>query len=351
VYQTRYRSLDAWRGAAALGVFFHHRFLNLLPLMGGLWMAVQLFFVISGYCIAVAADNALARDTGFGAFMRRRLRRIAPPYLASCLLAIFLRILWNGFKPLAVDWKMYLQNLGMLQWVSIIHARLSGGVVPSSASANPQLLVTAYWSLNYEEQFYLIAALLVTLALAFGRRAAVAALVALTTWVAWFNFAHNGLVTGLFCDYWLQFACGIALYVRLCKLPAGRARRLFDVALAATARGGHLCSGDSPRAVARSADVSLLRAAHLVPGLCLPALAAAPLRRAALAERAGAAVCQGGDVQLFAVCRPYSIIGGVSWAGAAPRAAYWAAGNLSAQRHFGNRLQLGLLSLIRAAIP
>jgi len=232
VYPNRYLTLDAWRGAAALGVFFYHRFLNRLP-VGGCWLGVQLFFVISGYCIAAAADGAMRREMGFGAFMKRRLHRIAPPYLASCVLAIGLRQLWKGIAPFVSECGMYLQNLVMMQWVSIARAQFGGGVVPRSASDNPRLLVAAYWSLNYEEQFYLIAGLLVLLALVWRARAAMVAAAAITVGVAAVNFARPGLVTGLFCDYWLQFACGVALFIRLCKMPTPRAALIFDVVLGA----------------------------------------------------------------------------------------------------------------------
>jgi peptidoglycan/LPS O-acetylase OafA/YrhL len=232
VHPKRYVTLDAWRGAAALGVLMYHRFLNRLPLVGGLWMAVQIFFVISGYCIAVAADGAIRRDLGFGAFMRRRLHRIAPPYLASCVFAVVLRLLWKGLAPIAAEWGMYLQNFFMLQWVSLTHAQLAGLPAPSSAAANPRLLVSVYWSLNYEEQFYLIAAALVALAFVWRARASAILLATITAGVAVFNIVRPGMVTGLFCDYWLQFACGVALYIRLCKVPNPRAARWFDLALA-----------------------------------------------------------------------------------------------------------------------
>jgi peptidoglycan/LPS O-acetylase OafA/YrhL len=72
----RYRSLDIWRGAACLMVVIFHASLYGLPadsagrqdldratgLVAGvvskLWLGVPLFFVISGYCIAVTSDSA-----------------------------------------------------------------------------------------------------------------------------------------------------------------------------------------------------------------------------------------------------------------------------------------------------
>ena len=46
------------------------------------------------------------------------------------------------------------------------------------------------------------------------------------------NFFRPGLVTGVFWDYWAQFACGVALFWRLCKLETRRARRIFDASFA-----------------------------------------------------------------------------------------------------------------------
>jgi peptidoglycan/LPS O-acetylase OafA/YrhL len=233
MYPRRYSSLDAWRGAAALAVFLYHRFNTRVHLVSGFWLAVQLFFVVSGYCIAAAADEAIRREMGIWPFLKRRFHRIAPPYLASCLVAIVCRLFWKGLAPIAREWGMYLQNFAMLQWVSLTRAHIIGAPMHSAAD-NPRLLINVYWSLNYEEQFYLIAALLVGLALIVRTRAAMIAAGALTVAVAALNFARPGQVSGLFCDYWLQFVCGAALYYRLCRVPSARAARRLDLVLAAT---------------------------------------------------------------------------------------------------------------------
>ncbi|HXN41580.1 MAG TPA: hypothetical protein VN918_07325, partial [Myxococcaceae bacterium] len=58
-YPRRYASLDAWRGIASLLVLVWHRYWLRTPITNGFWLGVQLFFVISGYCIAAAVDNSL----------------------------------------------------------------------------------------------------------------------------------------------------------------------------------------------------------------------------------------------------------------------------------------------------
>jgi peptidoglycan/LPS O-acetylase OafA/YrhL len=141
-------------------------------------------------------------------------------------------VLWKGLQPIAREWGMYLQNFAMMQWVYLTRAHFAGTPV-RTAFDNPRLLVGVYWSLNYEEQFYLIAAVLVGVALILRARAAVIVAGVLTVATLALNFARPGQVSGLFTDYWLQFFCGAALYYRLCKVPDSRAARLLDLGFAA----------------------------------------------------------------------------------------------------------------------
>jgi peptidoglycan/LPS O-acetylase OafA/YrhL len=240
-YPRRYESLDAWRGVAALLVLVWHRYWDRAQWASLLWLGVQLFFVISGYCIACAADRAIERGSGAGEFMRRRLRRIGPPYLASVAFALaahaWLGSLFAGragmeralhLKPL-----VWIENLTLTQWLASARFWIRTGLqtgfrVPWE---NGHYIAGVHWSLNYEEQFYLIAAGMVLLA---SRRIARPALIALalTAGALLLNVARPRLVTGFFWDYWAQFACGVALFYRLCKLETPRARRVFDASFA-----------------------------------------------------------------------------------------------------------------------
>ena len=74
----RFESLDHWRGLACLLVIVYHSTMEYLaraPKAAGDWsvagiveathyfnVGVALFFVISGYCIAAAADNSRQRS-------------------------------------------------------------------------------------------------------------------------------------------------------------------------------------------------------------------------------------------------------------------------------------------------
>src|SRR5581483_988076 len=124
--------------------------------------AVMLFFVISGYCIAAAAETGRQRGMGFGTFMWRRARRIFPPYLLALAFFALTRLVKlvatgsNGFSHSWLDW---LQNLTLTQWLTLLWHPVA------DAPQNPTLFVAAFWSLNYEEQFYLVMAGLLALSL------------------------------------------------------------------------------------------------------------------------------------------------------------------------------------------
>jgi peptidoglycan/LPS O-acetylase OafA/YrhL len=187
--------LDALRGfAATTVVVFHvivlfewqsfpwHQPLALWFRRG--WMAVDLFFVISGFVIALSAFNLLDRDRPnyIREFCRRRLTRIVPLHYLTCLaFALFVtpgvlflgNFLVHAFSHLSFTHNFYWET----------HGSING---PN-------------WSLGVEMQFYL----LVLLAAPFIRR--MHPLVVLTVcigiswgWRAWiFATAHGEMRHGI----------------------------------------------------------------------------------------------------------------------------------------------------------
>jgi exopolysaccharide production protein ExoZ len=108
---TRYASLDHWRGFAAIWVVlvhccYHwgesdHLFLQLVYKFSHFgWFGVQLFFVISGYCIAERAHRALANNESAGAFLLDRALRILPAYWAALIIAMALAVIATPFNNL-----------------------------------------------------------------------------------------------------------------------------------------------------------------------------------------------------------------------------------------------------------
>jgi len=213
-------------------VLLWHRYWTRTTLTNECWLGVQLFFVISGYCIAAAVDNSREQQLPFLQFMRRRVRRIVPPYLGSLALAAVVKLatsadLFNGSRSISRPW-FWLSNLTLTQWSYLTVRWLQSGDGLAAPWFNPILLLGVHWSLNYEEQFYLLCGLI----LIFHRKARPVMLIAaFTAGVAFLNLLWPGRITGLFVDYWLQFFCGVLVYLPLCRSRTKGTARALDALL------------------------------------------------------------------------------------------------------------------------
>lgn len=219
LWGARFDMLDAWRGLAALAVVVQH----VAHLRIGHW-AVMLFFVISGYCITASASSCLKKGIGFKGFMWRRIRRIYPPYLLAVAYFVVTRLVkMEAGLPnqLDVSWVKWLQNVTLTQWVSLI------GTGWAYAADNPANFVTAYWSLNYEEQFYLVIALMMVGVSALRRSFLWFALPLVGISLIW-NVVSPFYSNGFFIEYWLHFGIGLLLFYRLCRIRSVAGRRAID---------------------------------------------------------------------------------------------------------------------------
>ena len=155
----RYATIEAWRGFACISVVLFHSFAALsgqsMPVLlepvravshfG--WFGVDLFFVISGYCIAEKACSMAGFRGSACRFLAGRLLRILPPYWCALALSFAVGLLAMPFNGLSL-----------------------GAVLPQSPRAwfaeiflcqpylhtRAELLVS--WSLVYELGFYLLTA-------------------------------------------------------------------------------------------------------------------------------------------------------------------------------------------------
>jgi peptidoglycan/LPS O-acetylase OafA/YrhL len=88
----RLPGLEALRGLAALAVALHHigveSFTPPRPLAPHAYLAVDLFFVLSGFVIALAYEEDMGRGLTLGGFLRRRLCRLYPLFLFSLALGL-----------------------------------------------------------------------------------------------------------------------------------------------------------------------------------------------------------------------------------------------------------------------
>ena len=227
--QPRYDSLDFWRGVACLFVVLYHSVImfengpaasgpgpagRLLNVFSGLSIGVPLFFVISGYCIAAAADGCRKRGDGLATYMRRRIRRIYPPLwiLTACAVVLFVVVdvvvapgLLSGgpWAQLRPWWYSPWQWAGNLTLTETWRHYVVGGPrghFPGQA-----------WTLCYEEQFYLLMGLLLIAPRHLFKGCV--AITAVTIGVVVVGHLQGWTLDGVFLDgTWLTFAGGVLVY-------------------------------------------------------------------------------------------------------------------------------------------
>ncbi len=82
-----YLTLDGMRGVAALAVVSRHFMRELSPItLPGSYLAVDIFFAMSGFVLAHSYDDRLGADLGTAAFVKKRLLRLYPLHLLSILI-------------------------------------------------------------------------------------------------------------------------------------------------------------------------------------------------------------------------------------------------------------------------
>ncbi|MGJ0454668.1 MAG: acyltransferase family protein [Methylocystis sp.] len=144
--------IDGLRTIAVMSVFIFHLDARLL---GGGFVGVDIFFVISGYLIT----NLLVKDIEGGKFSilrfyQRRIARIAP----AALLVVAITMIGGFFLYSAQDFAS-LGAAGLAATLSFINIKLlfQGSYFKISPDAQPLI---HYWSLAVEEQFYVVFPLL-----------------------------------------------------------------------------------------------------------------------------------------------------------------------------------------------
>ena len=111
----RYEILDGLRGVAALMVVLFHCFETYVPAFGTQivnhgYLAVDFFFVLSGFVIGYAYDDRWDKMTTWG-FFKRRLTRLHPMVIAGTLVGASLFFFSAGAFPETLNtpaWKFFL---------------------------------------------------------------------------------------------------------------------------------------------------------------------------------------------------------------------------------------------------
>ncbi|TIV69912.1 MAG: acyltransferase [Mesorhizobium sp.] len=139
-----YLNLDAIRGVAAISVMLYHfsPFLADGKVLPSSYLAVDLFFLLSGFVIAHAYDRKIENGMGFGTFVAIRLIRLYPLYLAGTLLGFFYLLVKNRLMPAEY---MPLSEIGMQLTTGMFFIPLIGEAYHTIFPLNP-----ASWSLFFE---------------------------------------------------------------------------------------------------------------------------------------------------------------------------------------------------------
>lgn len=156
--------IQALRGLAVVGVLLHHAAPGLL---GGGYLGVDLFFVISGFLITSQILQGL--DEGsftLAGFYARRVRRLLPAAYVV-LAATMLASPWLLAQPQRIE--LAYQHWGALAFVSNVVLWTQTGYFDVAAELKPLL---HFWSLSLEEQYYLLTPVLLLIA-GTGRRSLV----------------------------------------------------------------------------------------------------------------------------------------------------------------------------------
>lgn len=199
----RLASVDALRGIAALGVVLYHAigragtpvpqnvlqwptyFVHSLTSFG--YVGVFLFFVISGFCIHLQWARARAagqsQQIHFGAFWKRRLRRLYPAYLIALVLYLVLTALSVGVNV-----------TGTYVYDVVMHLLMLHNLDPKTAYS----INGVFWTLAIEEQLYLAYFLLLFLRTRWGWGPTL--IVCIAARVGWYYFSHA---------VWLVFGVGV----------------------------------------------------------------------------------------------------------------------------------------------
>ena len=141
------------------------------------YIGVFLFFVISGFCIHLQWARAQAAgtdaDVRFGAFWKRRIRRLYPPYLITLLLFLLLTASTAGINLT----HFFFYDLGM-------HLLMLHNLDPNTCYT----INGVFWTLAIEEQLYLAYFLLLFIRVRWGWGVTLS--VCLLARVGWMGLSH-----------------------------------------------------------------------------------------------------------------------------------------------------------------
>lgn len=221
-WNPQYRTLEHWRGIAALWVMmFHgfgttyekslHPFVELLKSVAAPgWLGVHLFFVISGYCIAANVYRLFLSNGSPWTFIKNRAWRLLPTYWSAFLVTIVLNLVSSPFNQTSL-WEIF--PLSWQAWV--------GNLFLVQPYLDAPFYVVVYWSLVVELFFYLIVTFLLVVRNQFNQNLAI--FICLTLGFISVLMVSSPKVAPL--AHWSEFLCGILVFSALLAKSQGKVYR------------------------------------------------------------------------------------------------------------------------------
>src|SRR5215469_5524726 len=106
----RFLALDGLRGICALTILFYHcaDFFHKGPIFLHGFLAVDMFFILSGFVISLTYEERLKHGGSAGVFLANRARRLFPTYWlgATINIALFIWMASSGFIASEDSWWM-----------------------------------------------------------------------------------------------------------------------------------------------------------------------------------------------------------------------------------------------------
>lgn len=216
--KNRYAFADGLRGLAALWVVLYHllhgdHVTQLSELIGSTISAilfeygslgVPIFFVLSGFVMAVTTNNKTMDLAHSARFMLRRFVRLSPPYYFSILLSLIALYVKIKYVDSSIEFPSYQAILAHLFYLQEF--------------LNYKEINVVFWTLCYEIQFYFVFSLIVFLASKYQQHSSphfIILAVFTLTGLLWLWFPHYTGDLGnyvnthrLFIRYWYAFSAG-----------------------------------------------------------------------------------------------------------------------------------------------
>ena len=219
--------IDTLRFFAIILIIIYHLFKTILP--GG-FIAVEIFFTISGFLIfsKLVHEYAESGQIGYWKFIRRRLARVLPTLIVCIIITLLLSFLTHPDVAAGI----HVDSLSALTFTTNIKELAVGGAYENTISPN---LFEHTWFLALEMQFYILAPIIVLLAMGSAKRTRTGAKILLGTLAA--LAIISGVLMAIYGGvFGMQDRAYFAIDSHLCSFCLGGVLAVFNYLVPRTPR-------------------------------------------------------------------------------------------------------------------